>query len=65
MKTSRRGLLTVLPALALAQQQQATTDKPTREQDLENARAAAKTNSDSLSKFKLPQATEPSFLFKA
>lgn len=62
MKTSRRGLLAALPTLALAQQQ--PSEKPTREQDLDNARSAAKANSDSLSKFKLPQATEPSFVFK-
>jgi hypothetical protein len=66
MKTSRRGLLAALPSLALAQQQQAVAqDKPTREQDLDNARSAAKSNADALSKFKLPQAVEPAFLFKA
>ena len=61
MKTTRRGLLAVLPTFALAQETPAPA-KPTREQDLDNARTAAKTNSDSLSKFKLPQSTEPSFV---
>mgnify|MGYP000664850965 CR=1 FL=1 len=63
MKTTRRGLLAVLPTLALAQQ--AAPQKPTREQDLDNARTGIRANSEALSKFKLPQSTEPSFIFKA
>ena len=63
MTTSRRGLLAVIPTLALAQETKA--EKPTREQDLDNARTGIKANSEALSKCKLPQSTEPSFIFKA
>ena len=64
---TRRGLLSVLPAMtAIAQQQQdaPTPPRPTREQDLEDARATIRANAEALAKVKLPQATEPAFQFK-
>lgn len=67
MKTTRRGLLAVLPAFAAAPQDAAapSAEKTTREQDLENARTGIRSNADALSKVKLPQSTEPAFVFKA
>jgi hypothetical protein len=66
MKTTRRGLLAVLPALATtaSAQEAAAAEKPTREQDLENARSGMKANAEALAKVKLPQAIEPAFVFK-
>lgn len=61
---TRRGLFSVLPALtALAQDTAAT--RTTREQDLESARTVIRTNADALANVKIPQSTEPAFLFKA
>ena len=62
---TRRGLLSVIPASALAQEAAAPAAKPTREQDLDNARTAARGNSEALAKVKLPQSVEPAFVFKA
>ena len=63
---TRRGLLSVLPAMtALAQKQDVPPPaRPTREQDLEDARATIRANAEALAKVKLPQATEPAFQFK-
>ena len=65
---TRRGLLSVLPAMtALAQQPPPEAPpgaRPTREQDLEDARATIRANSEALARVKIPQATEPAFQFK-
>jgi hypothetical protein len=72
MKVTRRSLLSTLPALAAAQAQAqaqaqpaATTERPSRDQDLETARNLIKANTAALAKVKIPGATEPAFLFKA
>jgi hypothetical protein len=69
MKLTRRGLLSALPALATAQAQAqqpaAPTERPSRDQDLETARALIKANAAALSTVKIPGATEPAFIFKA
>jgi hypothetical protein len=67
MKLTRRGLLSSIPAVALtAQDQPAAADaKPTREQDLANARDLIRNNSAALAKVKIPVEVEPAFQFKA
>ncbi len=67
MKLTRRGLLSSIPAVAVAAQDQPPGDtaKPTREQDLTNARELIRNNSAALAKVKIPVEVEPAFQFKA
>lgn len=65
MKLTRRGLLSSIPAVAVAAQDQPTDAKPTREQDLANARDIIRNNAAALAKVKIPVEVEPAFQFKA
>lgn len=66
MKLTRRGLLSALPVAATAAAQQPVAEtRPSREQDLDNAREGIRNNLAALAKVKIPNAVEPAFQFKA
>ena len=65
MKLTRRGLLSSIPAVALTAQDHPADAKPTREQDLANARDIIRNNAAALAKVKIPVEVEPAFQFKA
>jgi hypothetical protein len=61
-RISRRQIAIGLGAAPLLAQAPA---KPSDPNSMEAARETVKRNSDALSKFTIPQATEPSFIFRA
>jgi len=63
MKLTRRGLLAALPLAAQPPQPRAP-ETPTREQDLDAARASIKANLAAMSKTEVKTHVEPSFVFK-
>ncbi len=62
MKLKRREILAAPLAATAVAAQDSTTNKPDW---VEQARQSMKANRSALAKVKVPQATEPAFLFKA